>query len=313
MLIIKNKDYAKLNATDLLICALGYEPRSCFLFEENIDSRNRENTLVFRLDKGKHMQKCLAKIKNKEIQLIDCEYKDSEKVYQCICNFLKSKSQITNKTSLYIDYSSMPRSWYCPLPVSLSNSFHENIDTTFFYVAGDYPDKSENYPTAGIDSISVFSGLSLPAVDIKRFHIMGLGYDRIRTETVKSIIEPDLLITCYVYNPIDINSKEKISKLNKDFIKKSLLTVALPINNFSCMVDKLCELVYDQVRDGQVIIIPDGPKPLIMAMSLIPELVKKNAITCLHISRNNICHNKIQVTPRKNEIFGFQVLHNRIT
>jgi hypothetical protein len=306
-MIIKNKDYEKLKVTDLFICVLGYEPRSRFLFEENIDSRDHKNTLVFRLDNGKHIQKCLTKIKSKNIQLIDCEYKDSEKVHQHICNFLEQKLLEDNKTSLCIDYSSMPRSWYCPLPFSLSNSFSKNVGITFYYVAGDYPDRTENFPTAGIDSISVFSGLSLPAVDIDRFHIMGLGYDRSRTETVKSIIEPDLLITCYVYNPIYIKSKEKIVNLNEDLLKKSLLTVALPINNFSGMVDKLCELVYDHVRDGQVIIIPDGPKPLIMAMSLIPELVKKDAVTCLHISRNNICHNKIQVIPRENEIFGFQV------
>lgn len=54
----------------------------------------------------------------------------------------------------------------------------------------------------------------------------------------------------------------------------------------SGMVDKLCELVYDQMQSGQVIIIPDGPKPLIMAMSLIPDIVKKDGVTCLHISRN---------------------------
>jgi len=165
-----------------------------------------------------------------------------------------------------------------------------------------------NYPSAGIDSISVFSGLSLPAVDIKRFHIIGLGYDNIRTETMISIIEPESLISCYAYNPLDSETKKGAYEANKNIFIRSLFSAALPIDNFRGIVDKLCELVFDLTQNGQVIFVPDGPKPLIMAMSLIPGIIEKKGITCLHILRNNTLFSKIDVESREDEIYGFQVL-----
>ena len=195
--------------------------------------------------------------------------------------------------------------WYCSLPLLIDEFASDNIHAFFWYVSGDYPDE---YPSAGIDSISVFAGLSLPAVDVNRYHIVGLGYDNIRTETIVSIIEPESLISCYAYNPLAIETKENAYEINKKIIGRSLLSVALPIDNFSGMVDKMCELVYGQVPNSQVIMVPDGPKPLIMAMSLIPEMTKKDGVTCLHVSRNTEHYSRIDVVPRKNEIYGFQVL-----
>lgn len=303
-MIIKNKKYKNFTNDDLFVCVLGYEPRSRFLLNKNIDTRNSKNTLVFNLNK----EKIPYGIKEKEIELVNCGYNDTTIIKEQIHNFSQNNLQCNDKTTLNIDYSSMPRSWYCALPIFISKTIDDNNELVFWYTAGDYPSSYIHYPSAGIDSISVFSGLSLPASDIMRCHILGLGYDSIRTETVKSIVEPDMLISCYAYNPADIKTKENVCKANKGLIESSRLTVALPIDNFSGMVDKLCGLVYDQIQSGQIIIIPDGPKPLIMAMSLIPDLVKKDGVTCLHISRNTHHHSEIPVEPRGNEIFGFQVL-----
>ena len=75
----------------------------------------------------------------------------------------------------------------------------KNSELYLWYTAGLYPRSYKSYPSAAIESISVFSGVTLPSIDIKRYHIMGLGLDNIRTETVNTIVEPDLLICCYAY------------------------------------------------------------------------------------------------------------------
>lgn len=308
-MIINNAYYNDLAEDDILVCTLGYEPRSLFLFEKNASTRNSENTLVFRIDHTEQTQKYAEELEAKGLPIIDCYYNDVAKIKNETKKFFCSCAERIEQLSFHIDYSSMPRSWYCSLALYLADVVTLEKKLYFWYNAGDYPHSYDNYPSAGIDSISVFDGISLPAIDIKRYHIMGLGYDNIRTETVKSIVEPDSLIVCYAYNPYNMKTKRQVYEVNEHVIESSLMSVALPIDNFSGMIDKLCNLTYDQLlQNAQVIFIPDGPKPLIMAMSLIPYIVNMPGVTCLHISRNNNHYKEIAVSPRENEIYGFRVL-----
>ena len=64
------------------------------------------------------------------------------------------------------------------------------------------------------------------------------------------------------------------------------MTIALHLNDFEFMVSKMCETANELLPSGDIILIPDGPKPLIFAMSLVPLMIEKNGITCLHITRN---------------------------
>lgn len=303
----ENIIYRKLEEDCLFICVVGYEPRSAYLLEENINSRTPENTLILKLESKFPNDTIEKKLAERNLNSVAFQYNDTESYKREVSNFLRPRLNDDQKITLCIDYSSMPRSWYCSTPFFLREFAGEKLLVDFFYTAGNYPYKYENYPTAGIENISVFSGSTLPAVDINRYHIMGLCYDKIRTETVKSIVEPDRLITCYAYNPSDNSTRNNVYRLNETIINDSLFSVALPINNFVGMVDKLSEIVYDQIRENHSILIPDGPKPLIMAMSIIPDRIGRNGVTCLHISRNSKHYSKIQVVPRINEVYGFRM------
>ena len=70
------------------------------------------------------------------------------------------------------------------------------------------------------------------------------------------------------------------------------------------MVSKLCDTANELLPVGDVILIPDGPKPLIFALSLVPDLVGKQGITCLHIARNNDYFESVDVTPT-GKVCGF--------
>ena len=308
---IRNETYKELTDNDVFVSALGYESRSWFLLEQNLYTRNKDNTLIFCFEKHRNVGAVLTEIEKKQIRIIDCSYCDVSHAKSQLERFVQTISDQCDNFSIHFDYSSMPRSWYCSFPLMVSE-FSESVkDVIFWYVSGDYPDTYTNYPSAGIESISVFSGLALPAVDIKRFHIVGLGYDNIRTETVISIIEPESLIACYAYNPRNSETKDSAYKANRKVIDRALLSVALPTNSICGMVDMLCELVYNSMQDGQVVLVPDGPKPLIMAMSLIPSIINRNGLTCLHISRNTNHYSKIDVKPRVGEIYGFRVFSDK--
>lgn len=300
---IKNIIYNELLEEDILICAMGYEQRSTYIYSRNEHTRNSHNTLVFQSSSTE----CTKSIESKEIDVDDCGYEEVERCQNRILQFCNANLDAKKEVSIYIDYSFMPRSWYCSLPKFLCENLSNPFKLFFIYTAGDYPSGPPDYPSAGIDSFTVFSGISLPAVDIKRYHIMGLGYDCKRTETVKAIVEPDLLIACYAYNPQNPGIKSNVYKMNKDTIDNALLSMALPLNNFSGMCDKLRNLVYEQLsKNSQIILIPDGPKPLIMAMSLVPDIIGLPGVTCLHISHNQSHYSKAEVLPRKDEIYGFQ-------
>ena len=77
------------------------------------------------------------------------------------------------------------------------------------------------------------------------------------------------------------------SSMPRSWYCKLPMSVALHIEDFEFMVSKLCDTTNELLPAGDVILIPDGPKPLIFALSLVPNLVRKHGITCLHITRNN--------------------------
>ena len=52
------------------------------------------------------------------------------------------------------------------------------------------------------------------------------------------------------------------------------------------MIAKLRELTNESIATAGVIFVPDGSKPLIFAMSMIPQLLNKVGVTCLHVTRN---------------------------
>ena len=304
---IRNINYQDLNAVDLLVFALGYETRSTYLYKKNKDTRNSKNTLAIWIDSEVCRENEVNALRKEDISVIKCDYADHKKVCESILEFLEENFETDKLLNVHIDYSSMPRSWYCLIPRYIKEHCNRKHTIFFWYTAGNYPTSYKAFPSAGIDSISVFSGSSLPAVDIKRYHIMGIGFDNIRTETVKSIVEPDSLIVCYAYKE-NSDIKGQVYEVNQRTIQTATMSVALPINHFSGMVDRICSLTYELLsKNAQVILIPDGPKPLIMSMSLVPEIIGKPGVTCLHISRNSDHYSKVDVAPQKDEIYGFQI------
>ena len=92
--------------------------------------------------------------------------------------------------------------------------------------------------------------------------------------------------------------------INEQIIAQSRMSVSLHVEDFESMIYKLKEVVLDFVEVGDIVLVPDGPKPLIMAMSLIPEIVGIPGISCLHVSRNKKFFKPIDVKAIDN-VIGF--------
>ena len=293
------------DSDDVLICTVGYEERSTYILDKFKERVSKQNILVFCFEdllNEERITSYITDLNNSDIFVVYVLYEDDNKVFKEIINFLSKENRRTKK--IFIDYSAMPRTWYSKLPTNLI-SISSNID--YLYVLGKYQEEEDNYPCAGIDSFSMIGKPSLR--NSNRLHVIGIGYDSTRTTGLISILDPDAFCICSAHHSKDDEMEKRVQKVNKSIVSQSLFSISLYIDDFSYMVAKLCELAYEYSNLGDVIFVPDGPKPLIMAMSMVPQIVKKEGIMCMHISRNSKGYKFVNVLPT-DTVISFSVEDN---
>ena len=298
-----------INKTDIFICAFGYECRSMSLYQEMKKMIPKENIYAFVFNDYKKYNYISSQIdrsiEEKSVIKNCAEYNSGIYVCEYIKNIIQSRKKEKESITLHVDYSSMPRSWYYKLPFYLKNYLAKEDKLFFWYVSGKYPVDYEAYPSAGIDSFSVLGKPSL-RTGMKRVHVIGLSYDTIRTSAMLSILDPDSYITCKAFDKENQEISVNLRSVNEQIISRASMVISLKIDDFSFMVSKLCEIANEYLPLGDVIFVPDGPKPLIFAMSVVPLLLEKPGITCLHVSRNSECYTPINVEPT-DRIYGVGV------
>ena len=77
-------------------------------------------------------------------------YFNYESVQEKIVSEIKNAMADNDSITVHIDYSSMPRSWYCKLPILLQGIIREVDNVYFWYCEGEYPSSYEEYSSAGI-------------------------------------------------------------------------------------------------------------------------------------------------------------------
>lgn len=303
-------DIEFLNENDVFICAFGYEGRSLALYKKIKSVVLSSNILAFVFDDYKKYDYIANQIdeviNEKEIVIEKVKYESAIAVCNSIKEMVKAKMHSAEMVRIHIDYSSMPRKWYCRLPLLLRSNLREQDKVFFWYVAGIYPVDYEVYPSAGIDSFSVLGKPSL-RIGTKRMHVVGLSYDAVRTSAMISILDPDSYIACNAYNRDNREISENVRFVNEQVISRASMEIFLRIDDFSFIISKLCEIVNEFLPLGDVILVPDGPKPLIFAMSVVPLLLERPGVTCLHVSRNKKYYSAVNVEPT-DKIFGFSVI-----
>ena len=308
--INRNFDKKCLNQNDIFICAFGYECRSMALYQKIKPVISTSNILAFVFDDYKKYDYIANQIdeviSDKDIIIEKVKYESAIDVCNSIKNMIQTKMQKEESITVHIDYSSMPRKWYCQLPLLLRHNLREKDRVFFWYVTGAYPVDYEVYPSAGIDSFSVLGKPSL-RIGTKRMHVVGLSYDAVRTSAMISILDPDSYITCNAYNRDNKEISDNVRLVNEQVISRANMEISLQIDDFSFMISKLCEIANEFLPLGDVILVPDGPKPLIFAMSMIPLLLGKPGVTCLHVSRNKEYYSAVNVDPT-DKIYGFSVI-----
>ncbi|MGN1137135.1 MAG: hypothetical protein ACI4SF_13065 [Oscillospiraceae bacterium] len=303
-------DPNRFHENSYLICSVGYEDRSFFILNKLKNKlENRYMAFSFtEFTKSTNKPDRISEEKLKHENTIDISYDDIEVFFDKIKALIIELKKKHDKLELHIDYSYMPRQWYCKLPSFLSELLSKKDAVFFWYSEGIYPKDFKEYPTAGIDSFLYFSGNPSLRTNRKRTHLLSLSYDIIRTEGIISILDPENFISCCAYDSESTSIKQNVSKINQSIISRAKMCVYTHLDDFQLMLSKLCEIVNDFWQLGDVIIIPDGPKPLIFAMSLIPTLLNKHGIICMQVTRTNRNTTPINVKPN-GKVIGFSIIY----
>lgn len=306
-MIINNAvfDESLVGNNDLLIMCLGYEPRSCALLKKIKERLPKKNILCFYFDEYNHnseTEDIFNEIHN-HAKLEKCYYDDYAKVEKLIQEAIKNMDYET----IHIDYSSMPRSWYCRIPKIIEKLITDKQRSYFWYCKGTYPESYKEYPNAGYEDITMFAGKNSFVTSASRTHVIGVGFDTFRTEAILNELDPSHFVICMACDINDEEFKENLNVINGSIIPQAEMTASFNIANFKEMYAGIKELGSSLLYSGDVIFVPDGPKPLIMAMSLAAQNIDAVGLTCLHIHRNNDQYIPVAVTYEGGNIWGFEI------
>lgn len=200
---------------------------------------------------------------------------------------VKSANELIEKSPdksvrVHLDYSSMPRSWYCNIARTLPNSLRLLDCLSMWYCHGNY--QEAQLPTAGVDDFVRYAGKPSLAANT-RTHILGIGFDFVRSSAIKTVLDPQEMIVFYGVSDSFPEYRERALKENWNLIENASTVVALPTDDFVGSYGQLNYIVRDTLRGGDVILVPDGPKPLVLAASLISFEYGRPGVVSIHVKR----------------------------
>lgn len=286
---ICNENFNKnlIEQDDFFICSLGPEERSYYLLHQIAKTPIEIDHILALATFG--WEEVCKEVKQTadiaKISIIDATTFEANDVIAQVKQWIYSHAIGEKNFKLHIDYSSMPQDWYCSLLMCLEKIITVECTTFFWYTEGEYTDISDEYPSAGIESFDLVSG-SASLDDEGRTHVIAMGYDKFRTQAIISVLDPNRFILCAAYDSNEQVVLDNIRTINARIIPQASLCTYLPINNFEFMLAKLREIAQENYKDGGVVFVPDGPKPLILAMSIVPDFFCEPGVTCLQIKHN---------------------------
>ena len=240
------------------------------------------------------------------LKVWECSADDKRGIIEHIIDGIERLIKRSSKSSVevHVDYSSMPRLWYCTIFTLAQSLLRPDDKLYFWYTAGIY--QGAEYPTAGTSDVSLFSGR--PSLTPKvRTHLFGLGFDRIRASAIFRVLDPQNLVCFYADPGIRHEYVEKVNTDNRDLLAAAKLVFTAPVGDFVTAFSRIAEVTREFAAEGDVILVPDGPKPLVLASSLVPFFLNRNGIVSLHVRRRRSQVPGVKDVPAAGEVYGFVV------
>jgi len=192
--------------------------------------------------------------------------------------------------SILVDYSSMSRSWYSGV-ISFFRylQIQSPVSLTFAYTVGEHQDLTQenwtersNYSVEEIISLRGLEGGPLrPKSTVA---LLGLGFEWLAPISVCEQLEPDVVYPIVAdpgafpeYGPFAVARNREFLQ---DYTRNDNL-VRAPIRSVATTYRLLAELVLPFRQDSNIVLVPMGPKPHVLASILLANRFRE--LSCLYV------------------------------
>ena len=184
---------------------------------------------------------------------------------------------------ILVDYSSMSRLWYAAvLNWSRFASSRRRVTIDFVYSIGSYVDNPSPFVVKGM--------VCLPGCEGRAYRlresvaVFGLGFHGDAALCVLDHLEADTVYAFLASPGADPHYVEQVRTLNRELIenRKMQHLLELPLDNVESCYRTLAETIAPYRPDGEITLVPMGPKPHVLASILIA--MRFPEVACLRIS-----------------------------
>lgn len=280
---------------DLGVFACGYEQR-CVNVATFMDKSRILQNVVFGFkeimcsEQRKKNDEYFIEHWNKKQILVSTN--DEGPIYNYFLDFFKNKKG--NSFKIMVDYSSMSRLWYSGILhfLHVAQTNYKEIIVDLLYSVGAHRKKIPEIVITDILSIPGFEGISVPFN--KSVAVFGLGFDRHAPLCVLDRLESDI-VYAFLAAPAAFDDYPRIARdNNKELIEAAKKTLEFPLNSVEHTYRYLTEIVTPHFVDSNIILIPMGPKPHVLASILLS--MRFDSIACLRVTGNRSDSENVQAT-----------------
>lgn len=271
---------------DVCLFASGYESR-CIHVPGLIDPGRAKNALVFGFTEDSTSDNRLRNDaffeKSWGCKPIPLSGDDEKPIYEHLHALTRSLDQTVH---LLMDYSSMSRLWYtAALNWARLAASGRTVIIDFTYSVGNYMAKTR--------PMVIRKMLSVPGCEGRAYRlresvaVFGLGFQGLAALCVLDRLEADIV---YVFLASPGATMEHVSKAkacNKQLLKsrKTKAILELPLASIETCYRSLAEKIAPHRPDGEITLVPMGPKPHVLASILIA--MRFPEVACLRVASNS--------------------------
>lgn len=184
---------------------------------------------------------------------------------------------------ILVDYSSMSRLWYTAvLNWARFAASGRSVVIDFVYAMGKY--EEERKPFVIRDMVSI-PGCEGRAYRLREsVAVFGLGFHGLAALCVLDHLEADTVYAFLASPGSSTEYVERTKELNKDLInnQKTKALLDLPLASVESSYRSLAELIAPHRPDGEITLIPMGPKPHVLASILVA--MRFPEVACLRVA-----------------------------
>jgi len=253
---------------DLAIFACGYEIRSSFLFQQNINSVEAICLKFLNHNEEKSFEK--NAIIYGSIFTIEQKHDENEQLIKYLNNYIDS--QKTKNLKILVDYSSMSRLWYSAILFYFKYlKTDKSISLYFSYSIPKKPKTIGKYKGIHFSPIEYFSRISIPEKPTAL--IVCLGDNAFQSIGLQNFFDAEKAILFFA----ESKYQEEILSLNKSIIEKTpdKNLFGFPLRDTLYTKFILEKISKEISNDYRIVIAPCGPKTFTLASFIVAMSIEE--------------------------------------